>query len=59
MVTLVQLARYVGAVWSGAADQASHRHIDEAHQWRTLLSRAAEEVGLEVGTGAYMEESIR
>ncbi|GEM_PF-6310341 len=56
VVTVVQLARYVGAVWSGAADQASQRSVDGAQKWRALLCREAEELGFEVGAGAYVEE---
>lgn len=56
VVTVVQLARYVGTVWSGAADQASQRSVDEAQQRRTLLCREAKELGFEVATGAYVEE---
>ena len=59
VVTVVQLVRYVGAVWSGAADEASQRYVDEAQQWRALLTRAAEELGFEVGTGAYVEDGTR
>ena len=53
VVAVVQLAEYLGSVWIDPTDQESRRCQQRAAQSREAVVRAAQELGLTVGAGAY------
>jgi hypothetical protein len=54
VVAVVQLAEYLGSVWIDPTDQESRRCQQRAEELRATMVRAAQELGLTVGAGAYI-----
>jgi hypothetical protein len=54
VVTVVQLAEYLGSLWIDPTDEASQRCQERAEHLRAAVVRAVEELGLRVGGGAYL-----
>jgi hypothetical protein len=52
-VAVVQLAEYLGSMWIDPTDHESRRCQQRAEQLREAVVRAAQELGLNVGAGAY------
>ena len=54
VVVVVQLAEYLGSVWIGRSDPDSQRCQERAERLRAAVVGAAEDLGLQVGAGAYL-----
>jgi hypothetical protein len=54
VIIVVQLAEYLGSLWIDLSDHDSQRCQQRAEHLRTTVVRAAEELGLRIGAGAYL-----